>query len=63
MFPLILKKLLSYIVKHVDETKLLLESPPHFIEKDTDDEEGEDAEHGGHVDPDVVVKASPAETS
>ena len=47
-------------MKNVNETKL---EPPHFIEKDADDEEGEDAEHAGHVHPDVVVEARPVETS
>ena len=33
--------------------------PPQFVEEDADDEEGVDAEHRGHVDANVVVKASP----
>ena len=33
--------------------------PPQFVEEDADDEEGVDAEHRGHVDANVVVKAAP----
>ena len=42
-----------------EKGKREVSGPPQFVEEDADDEEGVDAEHRGHVDANVVVKAVP----